>query len=485
MTIRDSSSPQSAYDQESPLSVIVVDDDDLVRETFEAILKDAGYRIITASNANRAMQLIQREAIDIAVVDLVIGEDNGIDLIKRFREIAPQIVSIMVTGYGTIERAVEAMQAGAWDFITKPFSPNMLIEKLERIKEYCVLRREHDFRRKVLNREFAFSGVVGPSTAMQGVYELVLRSAQSNLPVLIQGETGTGKEFIAEAIHLNSKRKDKPYVVMDCTSIPTTLMESALFGCAKGAFTGAVDRKGLLETAHLGTLFLDEVGEIDIEMQPKLLRCLETGRFRPVGATKEACSNFRIICATNRDLLEEVEAGRFRRDLYYRLSAMQIHVPLLRERPSDIPILAKHFAQRIAIEHGRPDVTLSPDAMAYLAANSWPGNIRQLRFVIESAFFNCPDERIGPENLHIEGRRPELNDDDVQLGSLPRISFDQDYKTYREEANLVAERAYLEALLGEMEGDVRKAAQKAGITREALYRIMAKCEVSASDYREG
>lgn len=463
------------------ITILVVDDDELIRETFALILEQSGYKHFIAQDHASALQFARNESIDIAIIDLMLGEESGIEAMKSIKEVSPSIIPLIITGYGTIERAVDAMKHGAWDFIPKPFSPEILIEKLERIQEYALLRQEADFRRKVMNRQFEFSGVVGPSIAMQPVYEMILRAAASSLPVLIQGETGSGKEYIAEAIHLNSKRNAKPYVVMDCTSIPETLMEGTLFGSSKGAFTGAVDRKGLLESAHQGTLFLDEVGELNMEMQPKLLRCLETGQFRSVGSTRVINSDFRIIGATNRDLPAEIEEGNFRKDLYYRMSAIRIQVPPLRERPSDIPVLAKRFLSDIMKEQESRSVDFSQDALRFLSTYEWPGNIRQLRFVIESAFFQCTDDTIQPSHLQLDGHVIQEKDTGVPLPADPTTV---DFKTYREQAILDAERAYIHALLDHHDGDVRNAADQAGLTREALYRVMSRCDVSASDYRK-
>ncbi|MBD3265160.1 AAA domain-containing protein, partial [bacterium] len=336
---------------------------------------------------------------------------------------------------------------------------------------------------KVLNRDFAFSGVVGPSASMQPVYESILRASTSSLPVLIEGETGCGKEYIAESIHLNSKRQDKPFIILDCTATPSSLIEATLFGSTKGAFTGAIERKGLLEAANAGTLFLDEIGEIDPDIQPKLLRCLETKTFRPVGSTKESKSDFRIICATNRDLLSETKTGNFRQDLYYRLSALRISIPPLREHSSDIPVLARHFLQEIAQEQEEP-VDFTPDALQALSRFAWPGNIRQLKFVVENAFFSRQGEAIDVGNLALdEDRGPELENEQEGMG-IREEDLEKDFKSFRDEAVMSVEKQYIEQMLERAEGDVREAAKLAGLTREALYRVMSRCGISPANYRK-
>lgn len=462
------------------ITVLLVDDDVLVLDTLKTILEQSGYSIYAASDHTSALEIISAFSVDVAIIDLMLGKENGIELMKKIREKIPNLLTIIVTGFGTIEKAVEAMHQGAWDFISKPVTSGILLEKLERLEEICNLRRGHDYRRKVIDRNFEFSGVIGPSQIMAPVYEAVLRAANSSLPVLIEGETGSGKEFIAEAVHLNSQRKSHPYVVMDCTATPNTLIEATLFGSAKGAFTGAVERKGLLEAAHRGSLFLDEVGEIEADIQPKLLRCLETGRFRPVGATKETVSDFRIICATNRDLHAETKAGSFRTDLFYRISAVRISLPPLRERIDDIPVIAQQILLRISEDNERR-IELAPEALKCLCAYSWPGNIRQMRFVIESAFFQCDSSKIGPQHLALDGAvTPQAATEPAPLV----VDVSQDFKSFRDDSLLRAETAYIKQLLDETGGDVRDAASKAGLTREAMYRVMSRCGLSASDFRK-
>lgn len=462
------------------ITVLIVDDEEVVRTMLEQLLLSSGYHVLTSPTSESAIHTARNHPVDLALLDYQLPDMNGIQLMLRLREITPSILSIIMTGYGTIERAVEAMQAGAWDFIPKPITFNMLIEKLDRIEEVCRLKRDHDYRHKVVNNDFYFNGVVGTSSSMQPVYEAIIRASESSLPVLIEGETGSGKEIVAEAIHVNSKRSSNPYIVMDCTATPHSLIESTLFGSTKGAFTGSVERKGLLQAADGGTLFLDEVGEIELDIQPKLLRCLETKRFRPVGSTKEISSNFRIICATNRDLLAETKKGAFRTDLFYRISAQRIKVPPLRERTNDIPLLSNHFLLEIAKEHNRKPLELAPEATQKLCNYHWPGNIRQLKFVIEAAFFHATDNMILPADLHLDTAETDVPAANPSV-FLPDL--DKDFKTYRDEAILEAERKYLTLLLEKNEGDVRTAAQQAGLTREALYRVMSRCGLSPNQFR--
>lgn len=464
------------------ITILLVDDDENVRNMLASLLQDSGYNVLASDCGTRALEILARHPADLALLDYELPDMNGIELMTRLREISPSLLSLIITGYGTIERAVEAMQSGAWDFVSKPITSNMLLEKLERIKHYCQLRREHDVRNKVLQQDFQFSGLPCESAAMHAVYEAVLRAAESHLPVLIEGETGVGKEHVAEAVHLNSKRKNYPYIVMDCTATPESLIESTLFGSTKGAFTGSVERKGLLQAADGGSLLLDEVGEIALDIQPKLLRCLETKRFRPVGSTKECDSDFRIICSTNRDLLEETNKGEFRSDLFYRISAIRIQVPPLRERPSDIPVLADYFLKESARYNERENMSFTPEALHTLSLYDWPGNIRQLKFVIEASLFRTSKDQIGIQDLQLEGfSSPPKEPPVASLDSKAMV--DKDFKTFRDEAILEAERCYLSALLEKNGGDVRISAQEAGLTREALYRVMSRCGISPNQFR--
>jgi len=455
------------------IRILIVDDDDLVRKTVNQILQKKGYSTIMAHDGESAINAVKKNFVEIALLDYNLPDTDGIQLISQIKEISSSTICIIITGYGTIERAVEAMHSGAWDFITKPVTAGMLFKKIERIQEYCFLKKEQDFRTKAVNKDFEYSGVVGPSNAMRPVYESILRASESSLPVLIEGETGSGKEFVAESIHLNSKRKNKPFIILDCTATPDSLIEATLFGSSKGAFTGAVERKGLLDAAN---------GEIAADIQPKLLRCLETKRFRPVGSTKECSSDFRIICATNRDLLSETKAGKFRQDLYYRVSALRIQVPCLREHASDIQAISQHFLHEIAQQEGRKECVLPPDVIALLQKYDWPGNIRQLKFVIENAFFNAKDDQITVKDIDLEGfttPAPCMEDQKLEI-----IGQDIDFKTFREEAVSQAEKNYIAMLLDRTGGDVRIAAKQAGLTREALYRIMSRCGLSPNDYRQ-
>jgi len=465
-----------------PISILVVDDENAVCKLLQEILLHHGYQAVTACDGASALKEASRQLFDIALLDDQLPDLNGVLLIDRLRQINPHLLSIIITGYGTIERAVEAMHAGAWDFLTKPVTSEMLITKIQRIEEVCVLRREQDYRFNAMHGKFEFPGVVGPSKAMETVYESILRAADNNLPVLIEGETGCGKEYIAEAIHLNSHRSKKPFIIMDCTATPTSLIESILFGSTKGAFTGSVERCGLLKEADGGTLFLDEVGEFALEIQPKLLRCLETKRFRPVGGAKEIESDFRILCATNRDLKKETSQQNFRQDLYYRISAQKIFVPPLRERTSDITVLAQHFLDEIAAQQNREKVTIAPSAWRRMLAYSWPGNIRQLKFTIESAFFNAAGGKIHESQIRLEDEQSSRAQtiSDIQTPS----PLEMDFKAYRDAALLEAERAYIKALLEKTDGDVRRAAEEAGLTRESLYRVLSRCGFSPSEFRE-
>lgn len=463
------------------LTILIVDDDSKIREVLARIFETQKLTVFQSACGADVADIIQSQHIDAAFLDYELPDMTGVEVMRSIHAVQPHVICTIITGHGSIDRAVEAMQASAWDFLTKPISTGLLMQKIERIKEVRFLRQEHLFREKVEKYDLDFSGELGHSPVMKPVYEGILRAARSPLPVLIEGDTGTGKEYIAQAVHLNSARKNKPFVVIDCTATPESLFESVLFGSAKGAYTGATERLGLLDEADGGTLFMDEIGELTQEIQPKLLRCLETKRYRPVGKTKESTSDFRIVCATNRNLQDMVKDTTFRSDLFYRVSAQKITLPSLKERPSDIPILANHFVKKLCETSESDVVTISPKAMEILKKHHWPGNIRQLKFVIEFAFFNRQENTITESDLNVEG----IVHPDTENAAPPiEINFDYDFKTFRENAVLEAERSYMEKLMEHTTGDVRQAADIAGMTREALYRVMSRCGVSPKQFRD-
>lgn len=362
-----------------PASILIIDDDDSLRRVTEYTLQQAGYQTLTAVDGQAGLELFQRELPPVVITDIQMPGLSGFEVLQQIKAQRPETLVIIITAFGTVEKAVEAMREGAYDYLTKPFSREELRLVVEKALTFADLRQENRRLRQELAGRDEAAPIIGRSEAMQRVFELVRRVAPSEATVLIGGESGTGKELIARAIHQGSERRGGPFVAINCAAIPADLLESELFGHLKGAFTGAIkDRKGKFELADGGTLLLDEVGELPLELQPKLLRALQQREIEPVGGVPRKI-DVRVIAATNRDLESEMASGGFREDLYYRLAVIPIHLPALRERRDDIPLLVKHFLGR----QGGADVSLSPAALRALTEYDWPGNVRELENNLE------------------------------------------------------------------------------------------------------
>lgn len=363
--------------------ILLVDDDQSLRRVMEYSLAESGYVVRAVGNGEAALRLFGKEAFDAVVTDITMPGISGMEVLRKVRESDPTLPVIIITAYGTIESAVEAMRQGAFDYITKPFNRDELKITLERALKMRRLEKENcDLRAAVIDK-YRFSGIIGESAGIRNVLDLAGRVAASDATVLVTGESGTGKELIAKGIHFSSGRSKGPFVAVNCAAIPDNLIESELFGHVKGAFTGAVkDREGKFEQADGGTLFLDEIGDLRIDLQAKILRALQERTIERVGANRLISLDVRVIAATNRDLEESVRNGTFREDLYYRLSVVTLHIPPLRERREDIPLLAEHFVRKF---NKSEDTAIEPNAMAALVSYGWPGNVRELENVIERA----------------------------------------------------------------------------------------------------
>ena len=381
-------------------TILIVDDEKNYLLVLEALLRDAGYEVITCDNASEALEITTSHDLDLVITDMRMPGVDGMEFLVQLRGLQPEIPVIMMTAYATVEKAVEAMKRGAFDYVTKPFKNEELILTIRKALEMHRLKQENRLLSQELQERFKFGNIVGKSKVMRQVYEIIEKVAQTRASVLIIGESGTGKELIARAIHFNSPRSDKPFVSVNCSALPETLLESELFGHERGAFTGAVTRrKGRFELAHNGTLFLDEVGDMSPALQVKLLRVLQEMRFERVGGTATLQVDARLVAASNRDLKREVELGRFREDLYYRLKVVHINVPPLRERRDDIPLLVHHFLRKVAKINGLPVKNVSHEALKYLYQYDWLGNVRELENVIERAVILCDGDEIRPQDL--------------------------------------------------------------------------------------
>jgi two-component system response regulator AtoC len=405
--------------------ILVIDDEAGLRHTLQLILRDEGYDVQTADDGETGLRMALADPPDLLLCDIRMPRMGGLDFLREYQSAAGDGLVIMMSAYGTLDTAIAAMRMGAYDYISKPFNADEVLLTLRKAEEREQLRREVARLRRRVGEMEGFSGVVGVSGAMREVQDLASRVAPFPSTVLLTGESGSGKEAIARAIHRSSPRHDRAFVAVNCGAIPENLLESELFGHEKGAFTGADRaREGLFEEAEGGTLFLDEIGELSTPLQVKLLRVLQERTLRRVGGTGERPVDVRVLAATSRDLVEEVKAGRFRDDLFYRINVVQIHIPPLRTRPEDIPLLAEHFIRRHAERLGIAAAPLPRELVPVLVAYSWPGNVRELENVMERALI-LSGGTIGEEHLpaHVRsGRHPfEVRDDDGDLSVKRRL----------------------------------------------------------------
>jgi two-component system, NtrC family, response regulator PilR len=401
--------------------ILVVDDEESIREFLEIMLKKEGYEITLAEDGQKAKDLLAKKSFDMIISDLQMPHVTGIELLKHVKETAPEIVFMMITAFGTTETAVEAMKMGAYDYITKPFKIDEVRLNIQNALRSRNLEVENRSLKKELVKEYSFQNMIGNSQAMHAIFDMVKRVSQTPTNVLVTGESGTGKEVVAKAIHYNGPLKDKPFVTINCGAIPENLMESEMFGHKKGSFTGAVsDKAGLFEVADSGTLFLDEVGELPLTIQVKLLRAIQERVIRRVGATDDMKVEVRIIAATNRNLEEMVQKGTFRQDLFYRLNVINIKTPGLRERREDIPLLANHFLKKYNERLGKNIGGISTEAMEILKKYDYPGNVRELENLIERTVALEGGAMILPESLppmvNTSSGRKMASSNEIEIG---------------------------------------------------------------------
>jgi two-component system response regulator PilR (NtrC family) len=371
----------------APTRILVVDDERSMRELLSIVLRRDGYEVLLAENGALAVDLLKKERVDVLITDIRMPQMSGVDVLKEAKRIDPDVISIVMTAFASTDTAVEALRLGAADYVNKsPSAANELRLRVRKELERRHLQRENVLLKRALQTAHQFSNIIGRSEPMVAMFQLIETIAPTNSTVLITGESGTGKELVARAIHFNSIRKDQPFVAVNCGALSETLLDSELFGHMRGAFTGAdTNKKGLIEVADKGTIFLDEIGEMSPLVQVKLLRVLQERRFRRLGGTEEVDADIRVIAATNRDLAKMVADGQFREDLFYRINVIPIRIPALRERVEDIPLLADHFVARFADQMGKGITGISSGAMTCLKAYAWPGNIRELENAIERA----------------------------------------------------------------------------------------------------
>jgi DNA-binding NtrC family response regulator len=453
--------PAETMMTDSPMDLLLVEDDDAFRQTAARWMARRNHRVTEAPTGSEALRQCERQLFDVAVVDMNMPGMSGMEFLQRLKESGSETEVIILTGQATVENAVQAMKLGASDYLTKPFPLVDLEQRCLLARERGALRKENRQLKDIIRRARPQTKIIGESPRLRDVLKLIERVAPTDKAVLIQGESGTGKELVARSIQEKSLRADRPFVTINCAALPETLVESELFGHEKGSFTGASARKdGLFEVADGGTLFIDEIGELPLGLQPKLLRVLEDGSLRRVGSHQERRVDVRIIAATNRDLEQEVAAGRFREDLYYRINVMSLVLPPLRERREDLPLLVRHFLG--------PDWEVEPDAMEAILNYRWPGNVRQLANALDRATVLAEDRVIALEDLPQEVTRPA-----AVCGPLTSSEEHTD--------NLASlERSHIIAVLQKEKGNKARAARALGIHRRKLYRLLERFDIDTA-----
>lgn len=444
--------------------ILIVDDEENMGALFETILTKEGYEVITALSGEEALQHIQKGGLDLVISDLAMPGMDGIRLLEKVKEARPAPPFIIITAYGTITSAVEAMKKGAYDYITKPFHNEEIKIVIKKALEYYSLTKEVERLRHQVGG-MGIGNMIGKSKKMRDLYQLIKIVADSNATILICGESGTGKELVARAIHQNSPRLTHPFVAIDCGAMPETLLESELFGHVRGSFTGAVTtKKGLFEEANGGTIFLDEIADTTLAFQSKLLRVLQEGEIRPVGGNRGIKVNVRVISATNKDLKEAIEKKTFRDDLYYRLAVVCVPIPPLRERKEDIPLLADHFARKYCLETKKEVKRITPEALSLLMQYPWRGNVRELENVIERAILLTPGPEITVHSL-LHGETPA----EAEAVSLKKVSRESTEQLEREKIIDAITRSH---------GNKARAAKKLEISRASLYNKIKQYRIS-------
>ncbi len=448
--------------------VLVVEDEALMRSIITDLMRGEGYEVAEAPSAETALGLFDREKIDVAILDLnLTSGGDGLDLLGRLRELDPEMMGIIVTAYASVESAVEALRKGAFDYITKPFANDHLKAVVRNALAQKALFRENRFLRRELREKYRFENIIGKSDALEQVFRIMEKVARTDSSVLITGESGTGKELVARAIHFKSERANGRFLPINCGALPENLLESELFGYKRGAFTGAAqDKLGLLKAADKGTIFFDEIGELPLALQVKLLRALQERECYPLGSNEPIAFDVRVLCATNHDLEVEAKAGRFREELLYRINVIAIALPPLRARQDDIPLLANHFLRKFEKPLGRTGMRFSKGAMKLLVSYAWPGNVRELENTVERAAILAETDVIHshdlPDKLHRASTLPTpgLGDANVTLEEL--------------------EREHIRRVLSAADGNKERAAQILGIHVSTLYRKMQRYRLEAA-----
>ena len=451
------------------LRVLVVDDEEVIRDVLESLLEREGWSVGVAENAAEAIELFETDPYDVVLLDLMLPDRPGLEVLREIRRRDPDAVVVIVTAYSSIEGAIQAMREGAFHYIPKPFQNQEVLLTVRKGAEARRLTEENRRLKQELSKQYGLGRIVGKSEAMRKVFDLVRLAGPSRSTILVEGESGTGKELVARAIHTHSPRSGAPFVTVNSGSMPTDLLESNLFGHVRGAFTGAVaNKKGLFEAAEGGSIFFDEIGTVSLETQAKLLRLIQEKEFMRVGSVETQKADVRIIAATNVDLKKMVVEGRFRDDLYYRLCVITVAIPPLRDRREDIPMLAEHFARVYANENNKPISGISPEAMRALLDHDWPGNVRELENAIERAVVLCPGGMIGLDLLPDNVLSPERSDVAVRLP--------ENGSTYKEMVEEY-ERRLVRTALRRTGGVQKRAADLLRVKPTTLHEIIKRLEI--------
>jgi DNA-binding NtrC family response regulator len=456
--------------------ILIVDDDEGIRTSLSSLLGQSGYEVLAVDDGYKAIKKISDENWDLALVDLKMPGIDGFEVLRRITRINSDLPIIIITAYGAVESAVNAMSEGAIDYITKPFTADEIKIRIDKALEKRRLITENIYLRKELTARYEMHNIIGKSEAMQEIFRLIGKVAPTDSTILIRGQSGTGKELIARAIHQNSLRKDNKFIAVDCGALPETLLESELFGHVKGSFTDAVvTKRGLLEVADGGTFFLDEVGDLSTGIQSKLLRVLQEKEFRQVGGIKNIKVDVRLIAATNKDLEDMIKNERFREDLYYRLNIVPIYLPSLKERKEDIPFLVQHFLEKYNKRKNKNIRGVSPDAMSILMDFDWPGNVRELENILERLVIMTDSEIIEIEHIpaHIQGKRICFN--------IPTAQTNKELKKLKQQIRSQAvenvEKAFVINALKKSDWNISKAARIVGMRRQNFQKLMHKYKI--------
>lgn len=470
--------------------VLVVDDEPALRRSLARVLSAEQFDVLTAEDGAAALSLLQTTRVDVVLLDVMMPGMSGMDVLARIKKDHPEVEVVMMTGFADIDTAVAAVRQGAYNFLTKPFGPTetVAIALAQATEHKRLVDRTRQLEQRLATHE-RFGELIGGSRRMQDVYRVALGAAPTTSTVLILGENGTGKELVARAVHQHSLRSDKPLRAINCGAIPENLVETELFGSTRGAFTGAMDRPGLFELADKATVFLDEIGDLPLNSQAKLLRALAVGEIRRVGASEPKTVDVRVIAATNVDLRERITQGKFREDLYYRLAVIPVHLPPLRQRKEDIPLLAYHFLQKYARRSGRDIKRIGTEALRVLREQPWPGNVRQLENAIEHAVVMARGDCIMPADLPLlnENERPVFDDSPRASPSLlwDETFSDLPYADAKDRAGTLFDRTYVDKLLKRAAGNMSEAARQAGMDRSNFRRLVKKVRGASDEVGQG